>query len=372
MRVIKEGKALRQFFIASLLVILMACGSPRQKVKISNKLTGLDKLPPLKLAILPLEGTQEGARFFREALHVSLMDMDLDIIERFLVDGTLKKKGWNNGSHPLIDLPPQKLGEALGADALLYGKVTKWGKFYAILHSSVTAGLELKLVDARTGELLWKCEQFDWKYEGLMKLPLGMVAAGVSPLMFVAKKDNLIDLANNLSKNITKLLKKPSSAYEEDVMDHRVLIASAEEYIMKMENYVSDKPYAYIENFAKRDFTNQEGQDDAKVVTKGPQHEFFEEGMQSDNNFPDNKTAAYTIQVGSFLEKKYAKTLIEKLEEKGYEAFMDQVENGKKFWYKVQIDRFKNKKDAVWFANKIQKSESLKYFITTTDVPSSI
>jgi len=325
MRVIREGKVLRQFFVASLLVILTACASPRQKVKISIKLAGLDKLPPLKLAILPLEGEQEGARFFREALHVSLMDTRLDLIERFLVDGTLEKNGWNNGSHLLLDLPPQKLGEALGADVLLYGKVTKWNKLYAILYSTVTTGLELKLVDARTGELLWKCEQLDREYEGLMKLPMGMVAAGVSPLMFLAKKDNLTDLANNLSKNITKLLKNPSSAKEEDIMDQRVLIASAEKYIMNMENY-----------------------------------------------FSNNKGAAYTIQVGSFLEKDNATTLVEKLEGKGYEAYMAQVGNGKKFWYKVQIDRFKNKKDAIWFANKIQESESLKYFITTTDAPSSI
>jgi cell division septation protein DedD len=69
----------------------------------------------------------------------------------------------------------------------------------------------------------------------------------------------------------------------------------------------------------------------------------------------------FTVQVGAYKTKAYAENLSKKLVEKGYNAFVIH-----KKIYKVQIDKFKNKQDAIEFAKHIQKKEKLKNFVTRT------
>jgi len=243
------GKKTRQISLkvplSFLLLVLFACASPMKKVQVSSKFVSNNRLPVLKLAILPLNGEIEGTEFFREALHAALMDTEMNISEKFVVDGVIKKNGWNT-SEKLFAIPPQKLGEALGADALLYGKVTKWNKYYAIIHSTLVAGLELKLVDARTGELLWRGQRVDREFEGLIKIPTGIIRAiadpisGIistiaDPIFFVSKKSNLDALASKVAKDITESLRKPYTLKKVDKMDQKIIISSAVEYIKKIE-----------------------------------------------------------------------------------------------------------------------------------------
>ena len=244
-----RGKETRQIllkvFLSCLLLVLFACASPMKKVQVSSKFVANNRLPVLKLAILPLNGEREGAEFFREALHAALMDTEMNISEKFVVDGIIKKNAWNT-SQKLFAIPPQKLGEALGADALLYGKVTKWNKYYAIIHSTLVAGLELKLVDARTGELLWRGQRVDREFEGLIKIPTGIIRSIVDPIsgiistiadpiFFVSKKSNLDALASKVAKDITESLRKPYTIKKVDHMDQKIIIGSANEYIKKIE-----------------------------------------------------------------------------------------------------------------------------------------
>ena len=403
--------------IGCLLALLTACTTPIKKIQISNKFAANDKLPSLKLAILPLNGKKEGAEFFREALHATLMDTGLNISEKFVVDGIIKKNGWNTPEQ-LFAIPPQKLGEALGADALLYGKVTKWNKYYAIIHSTLVVGLELKLVDARTGELLWTGEQLDNKFEGLIKIPTGIISAIVSPLIFVGEKSHLNSLASKVAKEITESLRKPYEIKEEDKMDQTITIASAHEYIKKIEenNSVTDvnsikKEFVddglspleslatNVVKTAKAEEKNQklsepessrpelEETNDAVIVTEPllvasqrlPLNETNLASLKAaestaksvkmskpENNFQHKKNI-YTIQVGAFKSQNYAKALIEKLKKKGYNSFIAMARIGKKMWYKVHIERFKDKSKAVLYAKKLQLKEKLSYFITRTD-----
>lgn len=72
-----------------------------------------------------------------------------------LVDETLK----NNGMHSAQeahDIPFAKLREIFGADAGLYTKVTRYGSVYQVINSETTVTLEAKLVDLRSGQLLWE------------------------------------------------------------------------------------------------------------------------------------------------------------------------------------------------------------------------
>ena len=72
-----------------------------------------------------------------------------------LVDETFKQNGLMNADEMHM-APPAKLREIFGADAALYIEVSEYGSSYHILSSEVSVAAHAKLVDLRTGQLLWE------------------------------------------------------------------------------------------------------------------------------------------------------------------------------------------------------------------------
>jgi hypothetical protein len=72
-----------------------------------------------------------------------------------LVDETLRQNGVTmaNDAH---DIPVQKLRDVFGADAAVYLKVRKYGSSYKVLNSETRVELEGRIIDLRSGELLWQ------------------------------------------------------------------------------------------------------------------------------------------------------------------------------------------------------------------------
>jgi cell division protein FtsN len=76
---------------------------------------------------------------------------------------------------------------------------------------------------------------------------------------------------------------------------------------------------------------------------------------------PFNALKATLVQVGAYKTKAYAQGLSTKLLKKGYHAFI--TRNGKDL-YRVQVDKFVLKTDALKLSQKIQKTENIKTFVT--------
>ncbi|MFZ0022586.1 DUF799 domain-containing protein [Acinetobacter sp.] len=72
-----------------------------------------------------------------------------------VVDTMFKENGVYNGSDAQM-VSPQKLKEIFGADAALYIKVKEYGSKYQVIQTVATVAVEAKLVDLKTGELLWE------------------------------------------------------------------------------------------------------------------------------------------------------------------------------------------------------------------------
>jgi hypothetical protein len=53
-------------------------------------------------------------------------------------------------------IPLKKAEEIFGADAVLYIKIKQYGSKYIVISSVTTVALEAKLVDTKTGTLLWE------------------------------------------------------------------------------------------------------------------------------------------------------------------------------------------------------------------------
>jgi hypothetical protein len=71
-----------------------------------------------------------------------------------LVDETFKQNGLANAAD-IHNVPLDKLRDIFGADAALYVTITKYGATYTVLNSVVVVTANAKLVDLKTGALLW-------------------------------------------------------------------------------------------------------------------------------------------------------------------------------------------------------------------------
>lgn len=71
-----------------------------------------------------------------------------------LVDETLKQNGMSNAAD-IHAIAPAKLQQIFGADAALYVTVNKYGTIYTVIDSVVVVTANAKLVDLKTGDLLW-------------------------------------------------------------------------------------------------------------------------------------------------------------------------------------------------------------------------
>lgn len=74
-----------------------------------------------------------------------------------LVNETFKQNGLANAAE-IHSVEAKKLHEIFGADAALYVTVTNYGSTYNVISSNVIVSANAKLVDLKTGNLLWAGE----------------------------------------------------------------------------------------------------------------------------------------------------------------------------------------------------------------------
>lgn len=72
-----------------------------------------------------------------------------------LVDETFRQNGVLTASDAQ-EIPLNKLREFFGADAAVYMKIKKYGTKYNVLASETRVEIEGRIVDLRTGDLLWQ------------------------------------------------------------------------------------------------------------------------------------------------------------------------------------------------------------------------
>lgn len=154
------------------------------------------------LAILPFKAKRaswlKGASSLRTYLAADLEDSSFDVIELRRVDDALNALGWTQGQDVPADLSLAALAKAVGADVILRATVTDYGRKYAVVESWVTAGLQVDLVDAPTGAVIWSEKKSHSHTSGLLKGPTGYSSLATAPIMGL-KTGNLERVANNLA-----------------------------------------------------------------------------------------------------------------------------------------------------------------------------
>lgn len=134
-------------------LLLAGCAAPAAAPKESHAAPF-----PSRLALLPMDNQStdlRGPELVRELLKDSLDLANFDLAENAEVDVKLKGIGISDGGQ-LNAVTPQRLGELLEADALVYGDLTEFNNANVGVYANRTVEISLKLVDAKTGEKLWE------------------------------------------------------------------------------------------------------------------------------------------------------------------------------------------------------------------------
>ncbi|KVN36237.1 hypothetical protein WJ63_02735 [Burkholderia pyrrocinia] len=140
--------------VLSIVALLSACAQP---VKRADYTAFKNSKPRSILVLPPLNETSNVS-----ASYGMLSQMTLPIAESgyyvvpvAVMDETFKQNGLTNAAD-IQNTSPAKLREIFGADAALYTKVTQYGTVYRILASATVVSASTKLVDLRTGDVLWQ------------------------------------------------------------------------------------------------------------------------------------------------------------------------------------------------------------------------
>jgi hypothetical protein len=82
-----------------------------------------------------------------------------------VIDHFLKENGLPTPAE-MNTIPLDKIREHIGADAVLYVSIEEWGQKYQVISSTSVVRSTLRLVDTRTGDLLWESTAFAQQQSG--------------------------------------------------------------------------------------------------------------------------------------------------------------------------------------------------------------
>jgi hypothetical protein len=113
--------------------------------------------PASMLVLPPVNDTPEVSATYGVLSQVTfpLAEAGYYVVPVSLMDETFRQNGLNNANE-IQDVSAQKLREIFGADAAVYIKVKRYGTTYAVISSETTVVAEARIVDLRTGQLLWQ------------------------------------------------------------------------------------------------------------------------------------------------------------------------------------------------------------------------
>lgn len=168
----------------------------------------IDNIPLLSSKL-----TESPPAIVQKIVESELSQSGLDLISRGYIDSQLGHHAFVINkvvqTENILAANPKELGDFLGADAILFGKVTRWDRSYYGLESAVTVGIELKLVKASDGKILFSADGEDSDHRGLSGIPTGFSSLVIEPLRGL---DNEVIL--NLSQSLVKKMVKPLSVMD--------------------------------------------------------------------------------------------------------------------------------------------------------------
>jgi cell division septation protein DedD len=80
--------------------------------------------------------------------------------------------------------------------------------------------------------------------------------------------------------------------------------------------------------------------------------------------------AQWTVQVNAFPDERSAKTWVDRLKNKGYNAYMTEIRNNGKTWYRVRVGRYSSREEAAKIEEVLKSKENLPSAFATAKADS--
>lgn len=142
----------RLCFLMCLSVCLFGCVAPTKV----DRSAFVAYQPRSILVIPPRNNTVEinAPYTFLAAITRPIAEKGFYVFPVAVIDTFLKENGLPTPEE-MNSIPLDKIHEHIGADAVLYTTINQWGQKYQVLSSKAVVSATMKLVDVRTGDLLW-------------------------------------------------------------------------------------------------------------------------------------------------------------------------------------------------------------------------
>ncbi len=144
--------------LSVLFILLAGCASPHSGYDYSAL---MESKPRSILVIPPLNNSIEVEASYTYLSTVSrpLAEKGYYVFPVAVIDNLLKENGLPTPAE-MNSIPLDKIREVIGADAVLYVTIDNWGQKYQLINSRTVVSATIKLVDARTGTLLWDAKAY--------------------------------------------------------------------------------------------------------------------------------------------------------------------------------------------------------------------
>lgn len=176
-------------FLGFLLLSFPACTSVTEHVKpYASKESEL----PRCVAVLPFvnkTSNPEASVTVQKMFYNFFSSLSYQDREPFQVDSILKKSGLYKKIASGEDVSSKEIGSVLDVDAVVYGEVTSFGKIFAVVYTDYHAGLKAKMVDCKTGNLIWQNHNTAHQRDvSIPTNPIGLAAAVAEKLILLNMK----------------------------------------------------------------------------------------------------------------------------------------------------------------------------------------
>ena len=147
------NKLIKRLMLLAGCLLLGACAAP-----VKYDYTAFKQSRPKSIVVLPPQNNSPDIRAtysVYSTVTFPLAESGYYVFPVTLVDQTFKQNGMMNPGE-MHQAPINKIREIFGADATLYIAIDQYGGSYKVVSSEVRVTAGAKLVDNRTGALLWE------------------------------------------------------------------------------------------------------------------------------------------------------------------------------------------------------------------------
>lgn len=174
----------------------------------------MEKNRPLTVAVLPFfdqSKSKQGFEPVRRGFYNHFSSLPFKDMEITKIDDLLAKAELTD-PEKIQKTSPQKLGEILGVDAVIYGEISNFDKLFAVIYSQVSVGAEVKMYGTKTGQFLWSGQHVVRIHEGgFSTTPVGIIAVIIASAMNL-RDIQLLRACDDLFREMVKTIPTPPLA----------------------------------------------------------------------------------------------------------------------------------------------------------------